>query len=280
MTRRSPANRNRKQIRKPTLAERADRYVLYQHAVQDATWEIQFMAETYHGLRGRSPRRLREDFCGTALFACAWVKSQSDREAVGIDLDPEVLAWSRAHNVPKLSPAMARRLTLIEGDVLEARSASADLVCAFNFSYWIFRERATLRRYFESVRAGLAADGIFMLDAYGGYDAYKVQREREDMGRFTYIWDQADYDPVTAHTTCHIHFAFPDGSRLNQAFSYHWRLWSLPELQEVLAEAGFKRSRVYWQGTDPKTGDASDAFDPVERGDPDPAWIAYIVAEK
>ena len=197
MTRRSPANRNRKQIRKPTLAERADRYVLYQHAVQDATWEIQFMAETYHGLRGRSPRRLREDFCGTALFACAWVKSQSDREAVGIDLDPEVLAWSRAHNVPKLSPAMARRLTLIEGDVLEARSASADLVCAFNFSYWIFRERATLRRYFESVRAGLAADGIFMLDAYGGYDAYKVQREREDMGRFTYIWDQADYDPVT-----------------------------------------------------------------------------------
>ncbi|HEY1774394.1 MAG TPA: class I SAM-dependent methyltransferase [Gammaproteobacteria bacterium] len=274
---RKPAAR---QSRKPTLAERADRHALYQRAVQDAGWEIDFMAQTYKQLRGRNPQRLREDFCATALFACSWVKSGADREAIGIDLDPEVLAWGREHNVSKLKPAAAKRLTLIEGDVLQARAAPADLICAFNFSYWIFRERALLRRYFESVRAGLARDGIFMLDAYGGYDAFRVQKEREDMGRFTYIWDQADYNPITGDTTCHIHFAFPDGSRLNKAFSYHWRLWTLPEVQELLAEAGFSRSRVYWQGTDPKTGDASDDFEPAERGDPDPAWIAYIVAEK
>ena len=59
-----------------TLAERADRYDLYQRSVQDPEWEVGFMADTYKGLRGRLPRRLREDFCGTALFACAWVKSQ------------------------------------------------------------------------------------------------------------------------------------------------------------------------------------------------------------
>jgi len=29
--------------------------------------------------------------------------------------------------------------------------------------------RATLRRYFEKVRAGLKSDGVFMLDAFGGY---------------------------------------------------------------------------------------------------------------
>jgi hypothetical protein len=265
---------------KPTLAERADRHALYQRAVQDSDWETGFMADTYKQLRGRNPKRLREDFCGTGLFACAWVKSASDREAIGVDLDAEVLAWGRAHNVSKLKPAAVKRLTLIQGDVLEAKSTPADITCAFNFSYWIFRERALLRRYFERVRAGLAGDGIFMLDAYGGYDAFRVQKEREDMGRFTYIWDQAAYNPITGDTTCHIHFAFPDGSRLNQAFSYHWRLWTLPELQELLAEAGFKRSRVYWQGTDPKTGDVSDDFEPAEQGDPDPAWIAYIVAEK
>lgn len=265
---------------KPTQAERADRYMLYQKSVQDADWEIDFMAGLYKGLRGRTPKRLREDFCGTGLFSCAWVKSAPDREAVGVDLDPEVLAWSRANNLPKLKPAALRRLELVQADVMDVRTEASDIVCAFNFSYWIFKERATLKRYFANVRAGLKADGIFMLDAFGGYEAGKVMKEREDMGRFTYIWDQAEYDPVTGSITCHIHYAFPDGSRLRQAFSYHWRLWTLPELQEILAEAGFRNIRVWWQGTDPKTGEGSDEFTPVEHGDPDPSWIAYIVAEK
>ena len=274
------ARRSHKKPRRPTSAERADRYVLYQQSVQDADWEIDFMSGLYQGMRGRKPQRLREDFCGTGLFSCAWVKSAPDREAVGVDLDPEVLAWSRAHNLSKLKPAALQRLELVQADVMSVKPAPADIVCAFNFSYWIFKERAILRRYFENVRVGLKADGIFMLDAFGGYEACKVMKEREDMGRFTYIWDQAEFDPVTSGITCHIHYSFPDGSRLNKAFSYHWRLWTLPELQEILAEAGFRNSRVWWQGTDPKTGEGNDEFTPVEHGDPDPSWIAYIVAEK
>lgn len=269
-----------KQTRKPTQAERADRYVLYQESVQDADWEIDFMTQTYRQLRGRNPRRLREDFCGTGLFSCAWVKSAPDREAVGVDLDPEVLAWSRAHNLPKLKPNAARRLELMQADVMDVKTAPADILCAFNFSYWIFKERAVLKQYFTNLRSGLKADGIFMLDAFGGYEACKVMKEREDMGRFTYIWDQAEFDPITGSITCHIHYAFPDGSRIKQAFSYHWRLWTLPELQEILAEAGFRNIRVWWQGTDPKTGEGSDEFAPADHGDPDPSWIAYIVAEK
>ncbi|HEY4128076.1 MAG TPA: class I SAM-dependent methyltransferase [Gammaproteobacteria bacterium] len=270
----------RSKPRKPTLAERADRHVLYQNSVQDSDWEIWFMTDLYKKLRGRSPKRLREDFCGTGLFSCAWVKSASDREAVGVDLDPEVLAWSREHNLPKLRPAALKRLKLLQADVMGVKTQPADIVCAFNFSYWIFKERAALKRYFQNARKGLKSDGIFMLDAFGGYEAFKVLKEREDMGRFTYIWDQAEYDPVTGDFTCHIHYSFPDGSRLNKAFSYHWRLWTLPEVQEILAEAGFRNIRVWWQGTDPKTGQGSDDFTPVEHGDPDPAWIAYIVAEK
>ncbi len=278
--RRKPTSTHPHKSRAPRMADRADRHALYQRAVQDPSWEVGFMAETFASVRGREPKRLREDFCGTALFACAWVKSDPAHEAIGVDLDGEVLAWSRTHNVVKLPPAAQKRLTLLQADVLEARSEPADIVAAFNFSYWVFRERASLRAYFERVRAALVPDGVFMLDAFGGYDAFRVMREREDLGRFTYIWDQADYDPVTAATTCHIHFSFPDGSRLNKAFSYHWRLWTLVELRELLAEAGFRANTVYWQGTDPKTGEGTDEFKPVKRGDPDPAWIAYIVAEK
>src|SRR5690242_8831868 len=149
--------RTRKKPLKPTSADRADRYVLYQQSVQDADWEIDFMTGLYKGLRGRSPRRLREDFCGTGLFTCAWVKSGPDREAVGVDLDPEVLAWSRAHNLPKLKAAALQRLELVQADVMNVKTRPADIVCAFNFSYWIFKDRATLRRYFENVRTGLEA---------------------------------------------------------------------------------------------------------------------------
>ncbi len=286
MRKRNPTNSLRRKAAgakrgaRQSLAERADRYVLYQRSVQDPEWEVGFMAETYASLRGRPAVSLREDFCGTALFACEWVKSGKERSAVGVDLDGAVLAWGREHNLGKLSPAAAARVTLLQADVLEARSPAVDILAAFNFSYWVFKDRATLKRYFERARAALAEGGIFMLDAYGGYDAYRVMREREDFGRFTYIWDQAGYDPVTSSTTCHIHFSFPDGSRLNQAFSYHWRLWTLAELRELLAEAGFRASTVYWQGTDPKTGEGTDEFKPVQHGDPDPAWIAYIVAEK
>ena len=276
--RRKPDNKTSR--RRPTQAERADRYTLYQNSVQDPAWETGFMADTYRALRGKDARRLREDFCGTALFCCEWVRRNARNEAIGVDLDAEVLEWGRTHNVARLKPAAARRLSLMHADVLTVRTDPVDIVAACNFSYWVFKERLALRRYFEGVRGSLAAGGIFMLDCYGGHDAFKVMREREDMGRFTYIWDQADYDPVSAETTCHIHYAFPDGSRLNRAFSYHWRLWTLKELRELLQEAGFSAITVYWQGTDPETGEGTDEFKPAERGDPDPAWVAYIVAEK
>lgn len=265
--------------RLPTLAERADRYALYQRSVQDVAWEMHFVEQTFRALRKRAPQKLREDFCGTALAACEWVRCGRWHQAIGVDIDPAVLAWGRQHNVARLAPRIARRLQLLQADVLKVRVPLVDIILAFNFSYWVFKERALLREYFRQVRQGLAADGIFMLDAYGGYDAFREMREREDFGRFTYIWEQAAYEPVSGQTTCHIHFSFPDGSRLRQAFSYHWRLWTLPELRELLTEAGFEKTTVYFEGTDEKTGQGNGVFQPAIRGEADPAWIAYLVAQ-
>ncbi|MGH8397168.1 MAG: class I SAM-dependent methyltransferase [Gammaproteobacteria bacterium] len=265
--------------RKKTLAERADRHDLYQKSVQDVAWEMEFIERVFHERCGRTPIRLREDFCGTALAACEWVRRDRRHEAIGIDLDTEVLTWARQHNLPRLAGSAVQRLQLLEADVLTAQTPPSDMVLAFNFSYWIFKDRSALRAYFSRVRASLATDGLFLLDAYGGYDAFREMRERQDFGRFTYIWEQAEYEPVSGHTTCHIHFAFPDGSRLKRAFSYHWRLWTLPELRELLLEAGFARVSVYLEGTDEKSGEGNEVFAAAERGEADPAWIAYVVAE-
>ena len=79
---------------------------------------------------------------------------------------------------------------------------------------------------------------------------------------------------------CHIHFAFPDGSRLKKAFTYDWRLWTLPEIRELLDEAGFSRITVYWEGIDKKTGEGNGKYKPATVGEADPGWIVFITAEK
>ncbi|HWP94483.1 MAG TPA: methyltransferase [Gammaproteobacteria bacterium] len=274
-----PARPRRQRRRRPTLAECADRHVLYEEAVQSPEHEIEFLEQTFKRLRGRQPELLREDFCGTANVACTWARRGARNRAIAVDIDPAVLDWGRKHHLLRLRPAVRARVTLLQADVLTVETEPADIVVALNFSYWIFKDRARMRRYFENVRRGLKPDGLFVIDAYGGSDAHRILRERRKCGRFTYVWHQAEYDPVTNHITCHIDFVFSDGSRLPRAYTYHWRLWSLPELRELLAEAGFGRSTVYWQGTDEETGEESDEFNPVERGEADPAWIAYIVAE-
>lgn len=266
--------------RTPTLAARADRHALYEKSVQNAEAEIDFVDTTFRALRGRRARWLREDFCGTANVCAEWVRRRRDNVAIGVDLDASVLAWGREHHIDPLSPAARKRVRLLEANVLSAKTRHVDVLLAMNFSYWIFKTREQMREYFGTVRRNLVKDGLFVLDCYGGYDAFRVLKEPRKVGRFTYVWEQASYNPLTGDMTCHIHFKFKDGSSLKQAFSYEWRLWTLPEIRELLTEAGFKQVIVYTQGWDEKSGEPNGEFSPAETADPDAGWISYIVAVK
>jgi hypothetical protein len=273
----------RRRARLTPLAKLADRHQLYQLAVQDPDAEVSFVERTFRKLRGRAPLRLREDFCGAAAVCGAWVRGHRERHAVGVDLDAEVLAWGLRNNLSHLDPDQAARVTLLNDDVMQVRTPPADVLMAMNFSYWTFKDRATLGRYFRCARDGLAPDGVLFLDAFGGYEAFQELEEARELDeggwRFTYIWDQARFEPVTNHLVCHIHFAFPDRSRIDNAFSYDWRLWTLPEIRELLEEAGFARVTVYWQGFD-RDGEPNGRFRPVAKGTADAGWIAYVTAEK
>ena len=68
-------------------------------AVQSVDADLKFFKRVYKKQNGGRFHRLREDFCGTAALACAWVRSHRDNVAFGVDLDPEPLAWSLRHNV-------------------------------------------------------------------------------------------------------------------------------------------------------------------------------------
>jgi len=275
--RKRPTGRGR---REPTLAERADRYVLYQKAVQDPEGDVVRVRRMYERLYGRTPRTLREDFCGTAAFAAAWVKAHRENRAIGVDLDPDPLDWGRRHNLAKLRPEQARRIALLQEDVRTARTPKVDVLVAFNFSFFLFKQRAALLDYFRHCHAHVKNDGIFVIDAYGGPESMEKRRERRRVGNFTYIWDQHSYDPITHDASCHIHFEFRDGSKIERAWTYHWRLWTIAELRELLSEAGFASATVYWEGTEAATNEPNGIFRPRKRAEEDPAWVAYLVAAK
>ncbi len=261
-------------------AEREDLHDLYQRAVQDVVAEIDFVEETWGTLRPRPLELLREDFCGTANTSCEWVRRADNHRSLGVDLDSDVLEWGRAHNLATLDERQRERIALHCADVSAGTAEAPDAVLAMNFSYYLLMERERLGAYFRSVHDNLVADGVFFLDAYGGYEAPMVLEEKRDCDGFTYVWEQVSFNPIDSLMECAIHFEFPDGSRMNDAFRYHWRLWTLPEIRELLLEAGFASATVYWEGTDEETGEGDGVYAPATVGDADPGWVCYIVAEK
>ena len=199
--------------------------------------------------------------------------------AVGIDLDPEVLQWGREHTFPKLDEEQRARLTILEDDVRSVECDRVETLVAMNFSYFLFKTREDLLRYFKSAYDSLVEDGIFVCDAYGGSESFSEIEEERDLDGFTYIWDQSYYSPVSGDVVNHIHFRFPDKTIMKEAFTYEWRLWTLPEIQELLKETGFREVTVWWEGTD-EDGDGDGEFVPDKKGEACEGWIAYLTAER
>lgn len=266
-----------------------DLHHLYEASVQGVDWDLDFAARTYKKKYGRKPVTLREDFCGTAALACEWVRRSPKHRAWGVDLDQPTLDWGLKHNVPYIGEK-AGEIELLCGDVMKAKTPAVDLVMALNFSYCIFKTRKELRSYFEKARAALDKDGLFVMDLYGGTEAIEAKLEPRDVDGFTaadgtkvpafeYIWDQDVYNVVDHHVVNYIHFKIPGYGKINKAFTYDWRLWTLPELQELLIEAGFKSAEVYLHGWT-KAGESDETYRLRTNYENSLGWVAYIVGTK
>ncbi|MCX7554454.1 class I SAM-dependent methyltransferase [Marinicella sp. S1101] len=242
--------------------------------------EIDFVESTYQLIKGHPARSLREDFCGTAQTACEWVQRHPSNTAIGVDLDPLVLQWGENNNLAALAPDQLQRIELLNDDVITASTQQLDVVLAMNFSYFIFMQRSQMIAYFSSVLEALNTDGVLFLDAFGGYEAAKELREERECDGFIYIWEQASFNPINSQMQCYIHFVLDDGTRMDKAFDYYWRLWTLPEITEMLIEAGFSSAEVYWEGTDAETGEGDGIYSKSEVGTADAGWVCYVVAEK
>lgn len=256
-----------------------DKYWYYNKSVQSADVDVKFFKDSYKELKGKKPTVFREDFCGTFKLSCEWVKLDEDFVAYGVDLDPEPIAYGKEHYLPKLKDSEVERMHIQEGNVLDSGLPKADVIAACNFSYFIFKDRKVLKDYFVKNLETLNKDGIFILDIFGGSQCYEPNEEETEHDGFSYFWDQDSFDPVTNEAQFYIHFKVKGQKKTKQAFSYDWRMWSIPEIKDILLEAGYKDVHVYWEGTD-EDGEGDGDFKRVSKGEDCDSWVAYIVAEK
>lgn len=247
------------------------KYELYERSVQDPEGTAEMLRSDYRKIRGTHARRMREDFAGTAALSAAWCRRDAANLALAVDLDPIPLAWGRAHHLPGLGS----RLELLEGNVLDPHGEGFDLIVAFNYSWLCFLTRSELLRYFEQVRRALSPGGIFELDLYGGKGAIEEGEETTRMKGWTYVWDQKSFDPTTHQTHCAIHWRLPGGRTLRNSFTYHWRLWSLPEVFDLFEEAGLQTVEIQAEDDSPVEG----RYRKVKRVPNWDQWNVKVLAE-
>lgn len=254
-----------------------DRFDLYERCVTNPVPTARFLRALHDG----RPCVLGEDFSGTAALARAWIALDPRHRAVAVDRDPEPLARLRGID----------RLRCLHADVLNA-SDRVDILACTNFPIGYWHTRADLLTYLRHARTRLKPRGLLVCDLYGGSDAFTTGRYTTTLQgparqRITYTWEQRHADPLTGLVTNAIHFQVKGpgraarAGRLRDAFVYHWRLWSIPELKDAMLEAGFASVDVH-----ASLGDAIDhagrvivtqTTDPAELTDP---WVVYLAARR
>ncbi len=154
---------------------------LYRWATQDLDTQAAVLAEIYRRLRdGREARCLREDFAGNGADAVAWVAAGRHRSALAVDLDQPTIEHAR-QRAQRLLARRAGRIAFHCADVHTLKPPAvpaADLLSVLNFSIGYLHRRAALLRYLRQAHAALAADGVLVLNLYGGAAALRQSTTR------------------------------------------------------------------------------------------------------
>jgi hypothetical protein len=237
-----------------------DKHDLYELCVQSPKDLVPLLSAVH----GQNPLTLGEDFSGTAALSHLWVERE-DCRAIAVDFDEESLNRRGTHE----------RIAKHESDIREITDP-CDLLFVGNFSIGYMHTREELVEYLKHARARLeSTGGVFICDTYGGESSYTLggvhRAHPMEGGKLCrYTWEQHEADPTTGMVTNLIHFRVERAGviefELEDAFVYEWRLWSIPELRDAMADAGFTATQVYTKLADALDADGNAYVLPVEDG--------------
>ncbi|HED53234.1 MAG TPA: class I SAM-dependent methyltransferase [Phycisphaerales bacterium] len=240
-----------------------DIYSLYEACVQSPPE----MTALLRAIHGNNPKILAEDFSGTGALCRYWAEHVDGGRAIAVDRNPEPLSRLQG----------ASGVEIVQADVMQA-NAKADCLFAGNFSIGYHHSRPALLAYLKHVRERLNPGGTFVCDTYGGETAYTIGRVIREVPLpgsqiCKYQWEQRYADPLTGRVTDVLHFRVFEGDEViadfPDAFIYEWRLWSVPELRDAMAESGFHMSDVYAELPDAVDDQGNVYAEPIT----DPEWI-------
>ncbi len=250
-----------------------NKHDLYEICVQSPDHLVRFLTAVH----GSSPRVLGEDFAGTGALSKLWTSTIAGGVAFAVD-----------HDAITLQRAQAPGVTSIVGDVRDATNAqdhACDVIFVGNFSIGELHTRSELLDYLRHVRARMQQGGVFVCDTYGGDNAFHIGDVHRthfapDGKRIRYTWQQRKTDPLTGMVENALHFRVDDGGMIeqefNDAFVYRWRLWSVPELRDAMAEAGFVSTEVYADLAEALDDDGNAHVRPVQAEELDDSFIVCI----
>ncbi len=236
-----------------------DKHDLYELCVQNPEACIPLL----NAIHGNAPKILAEDFAGTAILSHQWVEQSDQHHAICVDLDQEALDKHGTH------PRIKKQLINVND-----ATDQADILFVGNFSIGYHHTRAELVTYLKQAHARLKANnGTFLCDTYGGENAYTLGGVHRPTpmgdGRLCrYTWEQRDANPLTGMVTDVIHFRIEHAGTITEeyddAFTYHWRLWSVPELKDAMLEAGFTKVQCFAKLPDAVDDEGNAYINPIE----------------
>jgi len=255
-----------------------DKYFYYIQSVQSPEEDVDFFIKIYQSIYKKRPYIFREDFCGTFITGLKWVQKHPKNKAIVVDKSPDPLLYGKKHHLSQLPVSDHKRLKVVQKSILSHTLDSADIISVNNFSYFNLKQTHSLLKYFKNVKQQLTKQGLFMIDVFGGSDSTQVAEEAVNHKHFTYYWDQVSFDPITHYGEFHIHFKRKNEKKRKKVFSYDWRMWTIPEIKDLLYKAGFSKTYVYWEQSD-ENGEGTGVFKRTKTGEPCETWVAYLVSK-
>lgn len=261
-----------------------DKYQLYLASVQDPIADIERVLELYSAINKKEAHSLREDFCGSFALSCAFVQSHPERKAISLDIDEEAIDYGKKNYLSNLNESEQKRLKPLVQNSLSA-TEKVDVAIAFNFSYCLLHTRKELVEYFTHVYNSLEDDGMLVMDTFGGSESEipeVIERyvdNNDYLSPFTYEFERVDFNAVNRIANYYIHFIFDEGTELRKAFHYEFRMWSINEIRDCLADAGFESSHVFWEECD-EQGYGNGNYYQTESEENTVSWNALVVGHK